>query len=442
MPCDLNFVEGHAVFAQELGNVEETCRATILARNFELSSLVPTLPTMLVGYLVTVLTLPLAAAFETWHLVDVAQVVCPAPTVSAGAPTLPPYNVGINYTSAMVVDAPHIVSFLRTSNKAMTITFKIEDANGAEVVPQTTVNLEAISSTVPSTCACHLEPGEAECGDLWGNLTVGAWCCRSWCYASSDCPDAYSSYAACNSVPAPSTCKWTDVAKANDPCKCKNVGSLFNSAMKNKFALNYGESCGAWDMQNCATNYRPDQVDTWCCASWCYVDKACPSARDSLNDGMQGILYWTDNACPDDTALTLQCPYRRLPSTEDPGDCTCLTDLVPESVMDWAALDLNETTYAEYGTYCAPWDSQERAPYAPPTVSPRRRSYTAPTAYDSRRRSTYSSTSTPRRRASSYSTPRRRAARRRAPPPPAPAPVNTRRRSSSINGQTSLGDEI
>lgn len=112
-------------------------------------------------------------------------------------------------------------------------------------------------------------------------------------------------------------------------------------------------------MQNCATNYRPDQVDTWCCASWCYVDKSCPSARDSLNDGMQGILYWTDNACPDDTALTLQCPYRPLPSTEDPGDCTCLTDPVPESVMDWTALGLNETTYAEYGQYCAPWDSQE-----------------------------------------------------------------------------------
>jgi hypothetical protein len=38
--------------------------------------------------------------------------------------------------------------------------------------------------------------------------------------------------------------------------------------------------------------------------------------------------------------------------------------------------------------------------------------------------------------------PRRRAARRRAPPPPAPAPVNTRRRTSSINGQTSLWFQV
>ncbi len=45
------------------------------------------------------LWLPLAAAYETWHLVDIAQVVCPKPTVSASAPTLPEYNVGINYTS-------------------------------------------------------------------------------------------------------------------------------------------------------------------------------------------------------------------------------------------------------------------------------------------------------------------------------------------------------
>ena len=40
----------------------------------------------------------------------------------------------------------------------------------------------------------HPEP-RTNCGDLWGNLTVGAWCCRPWCYASSDCPDAYSSQA-------------------------------------------------------------------------------------------------------------------------------------------------------------------------------------------------------------------------------------------------------
>lgn len=129
--------------------------------------------------------------------------------------------------------------------------------------------------------------------------------------------------------------------------------------MRNKFSLSYGESCSAWDMQNCATNYRADQVDSWCCSNWCYVDKSCPSAKDSLNDGMTGILYWSDNACPDDTALTLQCPYRPQSNNTPAGDCTCLTEKVPSSVMDWDALGLNSTTYADYGTSCMPWDSQE-----------------------------------------------------------------------------------
>lgn len=345
---------------------------------------------MLVRYLTQLLWLPMTAAYETWHLVDIAQVVCPKPTVSSTAPAFPEYNVGINYTSAMVVDAPHIVSFMRTSNKAVSITFKIEDANGASVVPSTTVNLAAVATTVPNTCTCTNPTiptavastygtgygtscsawDETNCGDLWGNLTVGAWCCRPWCYASSDCPDAYSSqaipgqffsYAACNAVttPAPSTCQWTAVAQANDPCKCLNKGALFSSAMRNKFSLSYGESCSAWDMQNCATNYRADQVDSWCCSNWCYVDKSCPSAKDSLNDGMTGILYWSDNACPDDTALTLQCPYRPQSNNTPAGDCTCLTEKVPSSVMDWDALGLNSTTYADYGTSCMPWDSQE-----------------------------------------------------------------------------------
>ena len=149
------------------------------------------------------------------------------------------------------------------------------------------------------------------------------------------------------------------MAQANDPCKCLNKGALFSSAMRNKFSLSYGESCSAWDMQNCATNYRADQVDSWCCSNWCYVDKSCPSAKDSLNDGMTGILYWSDNACPDDTALTLQCPYRPQSNNTPAGDCTCLTEKVPSSVMDWDALGLNSTTYADYGTSCMPWDSQE-----------------------------------------------------------------------------------
>lgn len=168
-------------------------------------------------------------------------------------------------------------------------------------------------------------------------------------------------YAACNTAttPAPSTCKWTAVAAANDPCKCLNKGSLFSAAMNAKFMSDYGSACMAWDMSNCATNYREDQVDSWCCSNWCYVDKSCPSARDSLNDGMQGTLYWSDNACPDDTSLMLQCPYRAKSNSTPAGDCTCKTEKVPATAMNWTALGLNETTYEDYGTSCLPWDSQE-----------------------------------------------------------------------------------
>ena len=120
--------------------------------------------------------LPLGAmCSETWHLVDVAQVVCPKPTSSSladsvgtkcavitrcrllcllscgvtvrgpcdiapvgylgnpDAPAFPDYNLGIEYTSAMDVSAPHIVTFVRSSQQAVTISFKIEDSGFAEL---------------------------------------------------------------------------------------------------------------------------------------------------------------------------------------------------------------------------------------------------------------------------------------------------------------------
>ena len=106
-----------------------------------------------------------ASAAETWHLVDLAQVVCPTPVSSnPNAPPYPEYNLGINYTSSMQVDAPHIVSFIRASQQAVTITFSIEDANGQQVVPETTVNLQELSDAVPSTCKCTMPtlPAEVE----------------------------------------------------------------------------------------------------------------------------------------------------------------------------------------------------------------------------------------------------------------------------------------
>mmetsp|Transcript_19719 Transcript_19719/g.45930 ORF Transcript_19719/g.45930 Transcript_19719/m.45930 type:complete len:850 (+) Transcript_19719:82-2631(+) len=333
------------------------------------------------------LLLPCAVmSYETWHLVDVAQVVCPAPTVSdPDAPPYPEYNLGINYTSDMDENAPHIVTFIRSSQKAMSISFKIEDATGKTVVAETTVNLQELSSSVPSSCQCS-NPAipteveatyganygkqcqawdEAKCAELWGNVSVGSWCCRPWCYASSECPDAYSSsllpdsyfsYAACNSFAPTYPCQWTEVAKANDPCTCKDASGIFSADMLSRFDANYGSFCSTWDLLSCSQNYRPDQVDTWCCASWCYVDKECPSAIASLNAGMEGKLYWSDQTCVDDPGLVAQCPYKPQPNISA-GDtrCDCLGLDTPSYILEiWG---VNATEHADYGKMCAPHDA-------------------------------------------------------------------------------------
>ena len=126
--------------------------------------------------------------------------------------------------------------------------------------------------------------------------------------------------------------------------------------MKAKFDLNYGSQCGSWDVQNCAQNYRPDQVDTWCCASWCYVDKECPSAIQSLNPGMEGILFWSENVCEDDAALVAQCPFKPQPNVSaDDTSCDCLNITMPSSIIE--NLGLNASDYADYGQQCGPHDA-------------------------------------------------------------------------------------
>ncbi|CAK9070200.1 unnamed protein product [Durusdinium trenchii] len=142
------------------------------------------------------LLLFLADAYETWHLVDLAQVVCPKPTSSnPDAPVFPDYNLGINYSSELQVDAPHIVGFIRASGQAMSITFKVEDFYGEQVVPETTVQLQELSDAVPSSCTCTNPTipvqvsstygqnygaqcgawDEPKCGELWGNTTESIW---------------------------------------------------------------------------------------------------------------------------------------------------------------------------------------------------------------------------------------------------------------------------
>eukprot|EP00930_Biecheleria_cincta_P032016 TRINITY_DN22219_c0_g3_i1.p1 TRINITY_DN22219_c0_g3~~TRINITY_DN22219_c0_g3_i1.p1 ORF type:complete len:925 (-),score=96.65 TRINITY_DN22219_c0_g3_i1:101-2875(-) len=344
-----------------------------------------------VGKLLGLLLHAVDAAQEgTWHWVDVAAVICPK---NASAPALPPYSVGIEYDSTMDLSSPHIFGFMRTSNKAMTVSFNVVDALGKQVIPQQEVQLKALGQEAPSTCTCNTSvklPAALTaaapdgygayygitckahdndyCDKWWGNTSVGKWCCKEWCYVTSkkDCPEAYESQLVdglyWSDLPCytgnprtepkfAETCKWEKAAEANDPCACKNVGSLFSADMKAKFAPTYGSSCFAWDTQTCALNYG-SQVDTWCCQNWCYVDKACVSAKPSLNAGMQDTLFWSANVCPDDPQRMAQCEFKPVVNKSSPnaGNCTCKNEAMPAELRP-------ANVPANYGSQCYPHDA-------------------------------------------------------------------------------------
>lgn len=85
------------------------------------------------------------------------------------------------------------------------------------------------------------------------------------------------------------------------------------------------------------------------------MDKECPSAIASLNPGMEGQLFWSDNVCVDNPALVLQCPYKPQPNISDSdASCDCLDVQVPSDVLQSLGLDV--TQYANYGKGCAPHD--------------------------------------------------------------------------------------
>eukprot|EP00931_Biecheleriopsis_adriatica_P080838 TRINITY_DN5417_c0_g3_i1.p1 TRINITY_DN5417_c0_g3~~TRINITY_DN5417_c0_g3_i1.p1 ORF type:complete len:915 (-),score=121.55 TRINITY_DN5417_c0_g3_i1:108-2852(-) len=337
------------------------------------------------------LALSVASAYETWHLVDLAAVICPKPSDA------PQYAVGINYTSELQVDQPHIISILRKSSKAMKVTFKVLDGEGVEVIEEQTVQMGELSDSVPSTCTCQ-QPAAADhdalkseyganyglscdawdeikCDKWWGKDAVGPWCCQNWCYSSKDCPDAfesqllpgtYYSYKACKGTAVSATCSWTSVAKSKDPCECKNKVASFNAAMKAKGfdTVMYGSKCSPWDsiLSTCENFYRPDQVDTWCCASWCYVEKECPTAIASVNDGVE--LYWSDNVCIDDPKLMSQCKYKPQPNitAKTLGSCECLNETMPEALLPkWTLMPSGaaDGVPSDYGSLCAPHDAYE-----------------------------------------------------------------------------------
>lgn len=322
------------------------------------------------------------AALETWHLVDLAAAICPKPSNVSYQ-----YAVGINLTSDIAGEMPYIISFMRKSTKPMSISFKMLDSEGTEVLSETSVELGGVNASVPKGCECigSAPPGvneevygqgygssckawdEQKCGEWWGDNMTGSWCCAQWCYATSSCPDAYTSsldstysysYKACSNSSSQTrqeTCPWIKKATERNPCACRNSSELFTIKMKAKFSSDYGSSCSAWDMDTCAEDYTPDKVDTWCCKDWCYVDEKCPSSIPSFNEDAKNTLFWSSNVCRHDAAKIAQCPYKPEPLKNNTavarGSCECLNETMPANLLPLGVP-------ADFGNGCASHDAE------------------------------------------------------------------------------------
>eukprot|EP00438_Fugacium_kawagutii_P014940 Skav217326 [mRNA] locus=scaffold2460:34852:43974:- [translate_table: standard] len=368
----------------------------------------------------------IADAYETWHLVDLAQVVCPKPSYP-GAPEFPDYNLGINYTSELQVDAPHIIGFIRASKQAMSITFKVEDYYGEQ---------------------------------------VDTWCCANWCYVDKECPSAIASL----NPGMEGLLFWSDHVCVDDPAlmlqcpykpqpnisdtdtSCNCLDATMPSELLESLGLNlsiyadYGRQCGPHDAEVCDKTYPDPGTDyaMWCCTSWCWVSANCPRARASAV--WQGH-YWSDEKCPLNEEAVSRCKWDsacecrgQLPTGTFDGkgnfsadygssDDAALTYNLATDTCDattrrlssrrrggsWGSSSYSSSSWSSYSS------PRRRAPSAMATY-PRRRSYSAPSPPSPRRRSPPS--------------PPPPDVRRRAPPPPVPSPIESRRRTTSLNGQS------
>mmetsp|Transcript_13168 Transcript_13168/g.37894 ORF Transcript_13168/g.37894 Transcript_13168/m.37894 type:complete len:1411 (-) Transcript_13168:126-4358(-) len=307
---------------------------------------------------------------------------------SRSLPPPPPFTVAIQATSQLDMDSPYILSFIRETKEETTIEYELKSRSGAMIKAER-VTLVATGNPPPSSCRCTgdrllgsrdidiygSEYGsscgkwdEAKCDVFWPNQTLGSWCCMNWCYADASCPDAYMSslipngyysYSACQAenqgLP---DCMW----KPPDLCECRNVLDIMDERMKDLFPPDYGSKCMAWDSLSCEANYRPDQIDTWCCKSWCYVDSRCPHAIPSLNPGMEDKLFWTAQKCTQDAAFISQCPYQKLADNSDANfeKCKCLGTPINQAY----SLSGMDTTY---GQVCAPHDKDYCETWYPST---------------------------------------------------------------------------
>eukprot|EP00928_Gymnodinium_smaydae_P007562 TRINITY_DN1270_c0_g1_i4.p1 TRINITY_DN1270_c0_g1~~TRINITY_DN1270_c0_g1_i4.p1 ORF type:complete len:1441 (-),score=192.68 TRINITY_DN1270_c0_g1_i4:180-4502(-) len=304
------------------------------------------------------------------------------------------YSIGIEYTSQMDLGAPHVFTILRRSSESTKLRLRVVDAKQKLVLDQnvTVAKLEESGQQqTDASCTCSnptlpvavqsrygsnygLGCGDWDsqnCGSLWDS--PGSWCCKSWCYVNASCRNAYQStvlpgqyfsYAACSTPSSQlDTCNWT---KTKDPCECKNVSDIMDDRMKSLFPADYGSQCQAWDSTNCELNYKPDQIDTWCCKQWCYVDKTCPHAIPSLNAGMEDKLFWTPQTCTQDSKAISQCPYKPLvlESEENADLCQCINQKMPAHLLPKGAP-------ADYGSKCSAHDAtlcKQFYPFAEPDM--------------------------------------------------------------------------
>ena len=87
--------------------------------------------------------------------------------------------------------------------------------------------------------------------------------------ASAEVPGTFISYAACSSLPAPTTpCPWTTLAQQQDPCDCINMDANMTAAQLAIVGSGYGSQCQAWDSTTCNRDNDPSTLGDWCCLSW------------------------------------------------------------------------------------------------------------------------------------------------------------------------------
>lgn len=340
--------------------------------------------------------MPSEGQYAMWHGIDAMAAVCdpiPAPVpLPAGVdawPTKKEFPIVIEVANGMRPDNPHSVTFLRTRMTAVSITFHVTDKAGLEVLPTTTVDLPDVSSGETSNgCECtgiNLGVDTAKYGANFGTTcqawdaqmcstwypagTQGEQCCKSWCYVSQSCSDAFTddlyegvwrSYqGACGKDLLPG-CTYVEP----DPCECQNVDATTQFVSNvSKFGAGYGAKCQNWDYNDCADKFAVDVIGSFCCETWCWVKSTCST---SVASTVWPGLYWSTLQCSDDQMLVSTCPYKKytgLTAAEEAAACAC-TQQSPVQLTN-GRRRAGKAFPATYGTTCAAWDAVDCASYFP-----------------------------------------------------------------------------